>query len=199
LAREQEDQIVIRRKLLTVAGTLCTVVGLVLAPLGAGQAGAAPSAERQRTEAVAAPTVAAEYLVRFINLNSQKCLGVESGSQNNGARVLQWTCNGEYDQLWRVRYTNAPIAEVINYNSGRCLAIASGSLANGGLALQWTCNNKSDQRWDVSYLNAYAWVVNANSARCLSIESGSRLNGARALQWTCGGQADQQWYAQVVA
>jgi hypothetical protein len=190
---------VIRRRLLTVAGALCIVVGLVIGHPGTSSAQVSPGAGQQHPASIAGRSTTAEYLVRFINLKSQKCLGVESASLANGAQVLQWTCAGQLDQYWRVRYVGGLLAEVVNYNSGRCLAVQSASLVNGGNILQWTCNNNLDQRWDVVGWESYGWVVNGNSARCLSVESGSMVNGARALQWTCGSQSDQLWYVDVIA
>jgi hypothetical protein len=188
---------VIRRKLLTIVAALCGVAGSVLVSPGTGLAGV-KNVEQQRTEAIAARTAAAEYLVRFENRHSGKCLGIASGSRLNGAQALQWTCNGDSNQYWLVRYTNKPIAEVKNWGTGKCLAIASGSLANGGLALQWTCNNRTDQKWQVPDMDVQGRVYNANSGLCLSIESASLADGARALQWTCGRQPDQQWTVNMI-
>ncbi len=36
----------------------------------------------------------------LLNVHSSKCLGLE-GTPANGARVIQWQCNGNDDQIWR--------------------------------------------------------------------------------------------------
>lgn len=36
-----------------------------------------------------------------VNAKSGKCLEVENSSSANGARVQQWTCNGQLGSYWR--------------------------------------------------------------------------------------------------
>ncbi|HLG78438.1 MAG TPA: RICIN domain-containing protein, partial [Ktedonobacteraceae bacterium] len=91
--------------------------------------------------------------IRAISVNSNKCMGVQGGSTQRGASVLQWSCNGAPDQAWTWAWTGYyagnrwPIFNIVNLNSHMCLGITGASLQVGADAVQWTCNGSADQEW----------------------------------------------------
>jgi hypothetical protein len=73
-------------------------------------------------------------------------MGITSGSKDDGALVVQATCDGSDNQQWSLN----PSGEYYNVsprNSGKCLGIAGGSLANGAQVIQWSCLENDNQSW----------------------------------------------------
>ncbi|MGW0538162.1 RICIN domain-containing protein [Streptomyces sp. NPDC003032] len=85
-------------------------------------------------------------VVNFLrNRYSGKCLGVGS-SLANGARAIQWDCNGAVDQKWWYDTT------LQNVYSGKCLGTGS-SHSRGSQLMQWNCNGAPDEEWRIYRLN----------------------------------------------
>lgn len=138
------------------------------------------------TVVLAAPAQAATYYT-IKNRSSGKCLAIGSGDQSNGAKAMQWTCNGGTEQQWIYDSAN----RLRNRYTDKCLAIGDGAMYAGAKVIQWTCNTNDEQRWIYFENNAY---YNLNSGLCLAIGSHDQSNGALAVQWTCNSQSsDQQW------
>ncbi|MFY7865730.1 lectin [Roseateles sp.] len=70
------------------------------------------------------------------------CLDVDGGSQNDGARVLAWQCNGGQNQRW-MRSGN----QIRSQMNGKCLDIRDGNARPGQQVLMWRCNGGQNQRW----------------------------------------------------
>ena len=92
------------------------------------------------------PTVAAQY--HFIqNVGSSKCLQPVDESLDEGAPVIQTTCNGSVFQIWEKLEIRQSIFWWRNLGSGKCLETAGGA-ANHQPINQWTCNWISNEWWD---------------------------------------------------
>ncbi|GAA3654853.1 hypothetical protein GCM10022224_017340 [Nonomuraea antimicrobica] len=129
----------------------------------------------------AAPASAgATFELLTFNGLSGKCLAIAEGSTANGARAIQWTCNGKAEQRWH--WSNG---RLVNEKSGKCLAIGNDSEAAGAPAIQWTCGPGLEQRWyEWSQGPKEGWSFeNANSGLWLAIAKASGNNGAAAIQW----------------
>lgn len=136
--------------------------------------------------AVTGPAEAATYS-NILNYNSGLCLSVAGGgSTANGAKAIQWTCNGGGEQAWAWSGHR-----LVNYKSGKCLSVSGGgSTANGAELVQWTCNGGAEQDW---YPSSYR-LVNGKSGKVASIEDGgSTRAGANVIQWSDNGGPEQYW------
>lgn len=85
------------------------------------------------------------------NYQSGKCLDVINGSSDNGANIIQSTCNASsVSQQWNEAFSLGlwpPAVKLVNRNSGKCLeapTAAASSDANGQLFRQWSCDRGRD-------------------------------------------------------
>lgn len=157
---------------LVAAAALC---GLNLV-VGAPAAAAAP---------LPVPTIIYEQVLNF---HSGKCLEVAGGSQANGARVQQYSCNGTVAQQWNKRPTHGGYFQLVVASSGKCLEIANASQANGQKAQQNPCNSGYHQQFTqlASGVPGYPFIVARHSGKGLTIASESLLNGAQIVQYDTG-------------
>jgi hypothetical protein len=88
------------------------------------------------------------------NEASGKCLDIPFGQQQNGARVVQYDCNGSQTQLFSFgfgRYLDWPGGlrsigvKVISLLSGKCLDFDRGAPQDGAAVQQWECLSNDNQ------------------------------------------------------
>jgi Ricin-type beta-trefoil lectin domain len=141
----------------------------------------------------------------WVDLNSGLYMDVEGVSQNNGARIHQWTYTGAGNQWWGMHTSpcgcGTGFVNSTSVNSGKCLGVSGGSLSQGASIVQWSCNGHPDQTWlwiYTGYTTSTGWpiwnILDENSGMCLGISGGSTSRGAYAIQWGCNGHADQAWF-----
>jgi hypothetical protein len=88
------------------------------------------------------------------NRESGKCLEVINGSYDDGANIVQRTCNsGDPIQWWYQKPAGTSSfyrgAQVINRVTNKCIeapSLAPGPGANGQLLRQWSCAKSGDRR-----------------------------------------------------
>ncbi|WP_328958939.1 RICIN domain-containing protein [Kitasatospora purpeofusca] len=61
----------------------------------------------------------------------------------NGARIVQYSCDGDVDKKW---WWNPVTHEIRNVYSGKCLGLGA-EATNGSPLIQWPCNGLKDERW----------------------------------------------------
>jgi microsomal dipeptidase-like Zn-dependent dipeptidase len=122
-----------------------------------------------------------------------RCLDVEGRSLRDGASVVQWSCNGGRNQLWRLRAAAEGTFEIVSDGSGKCLEIDAGSSVPGAKAVQRACSGAAPQRWQaVRAGNTFA-LRPAHSQLCLEVTDQRRADGADVAQMPCSGAAHQRW------
>jgi|GEM_PF-2499373 len=130
--------------------------------------------------------------------NSGKCLGVSGGSKNDGANVIQWSCNGQWNQMFRLE----PIANNPEYyritakHSGKCLGVSGGSKKDGANLIQWSCNGQENQMFRLEPIATdpgYYRIIAKHSGKCLDVSSGSKNDGANVIQWSSNNQDNQKF------
>jgi hypothetical protein len=142
----------------------------------------------------AAPASAALNTFTIHNVNSSKCLAIGSSSKVNGARAIQWTCNGDTDQKWKLQWSaDGSHHLIINVNSGLCLTVQAASMSNGAAITQWTCTYKPEQYWANYGPASGTRIRNSNSDLNLAIPASSKANGTGAVQWATNSSNDQVW------
>ncbi|MGW0607441.1 RICIN domain-containing protein [Streptomyces sp. NPDC002640] len=136
------------------------------------------------------PTPSSVTPVRFRNVNSGKCLLPYGGSLNDGADVVQWTCQDNTAESWYwVGNT------IRHFHSKKCLTVYGGSTSNGAVLNEWTCNGSAAQSWTRETGTAGGAVLrNGGSNLCMTIYGGSVDDNAVATQWSCqAGNVAHNW------
>ena len=87
---------------------------------------------------------------RLVNTNSG--LSMDGGRAVSQASIIQWTCNGTYDQQWRFVFTGLyegawPVYNLVNRLSGLCLDVPHSSILAGTGLWQYRCNGGGAQQW----------------------------------------------------
>ncbi|MEV4432006.1 RICIN domain-containing protein [Streptomyces sp. NPDC049585] len=144
---------------------------------------------------------AANYKALLVNGGSSRCLEVENSSTDNGARVQQWSCNGQPGARWTLEFEaegteGVEYFMIVNRNSGKCLEFENSSTDNGARAQQWDCNERLAGHWwrGVQMSNGKWAIENLNSRKVLEISNSSYANGAPAQQWSLSVTAPgQEW------
>ncbi|MDI2126300.1 RICIN domain-containing protein [Yinghuangia seranimata] len=171
----------IRRLLTSAAGSLALAAGL----LGAGTGTA--SAETHQWTSVLQPILVDPY---GNEPRPNLCLGVLNGSTDNGAPVIIWECNGNYDQKWSY-FTREDGSHMLkNYKSGKCLDIPEYNFNAGTRLVQWDCNGGTNQTW---YFSSDTYFKNPASGMVLDDPGGSRTWGTQAIIWPQNGGNNQYW------
>lgn len=142
----------------------------------------------------------AEPIVRFINVNSGRCLDVISASPHAGADVQQYSCVDEPQQWFKVVSASKSYAVLqAQHNPRMCLDMRDGGLSNGTRVQIWDCqaDNSAQQfsfvpQSDNSFAIVPRKTIEANPLRpkCLEVRNRSTQNSARIQQWTCDAAND---------
>jgi pectinesterase len=146
--------------------------------------------------AVSPPAFAADNRL-MVNINSGACMAVPGSSTQQGASLIQWSCNQvNLDQQWQLSTVSTNVLNLINANSGQCLAVPGSSTTRGVSLIQWPCNAANhDQQWTVTTTdpNSFTTLVNVNSGQCLAVPGASSTDGTSLIQWTCNNSSEQNW------
>jgi Ricin-type beta-trefoil lectin domain len=119
------------------------------------------------------PTAAAQaYAIQ--NVRSVKCLQPVDGSLDEGAPIIQTTCNNNSAfQYWEFIYSTPTIFLLRNVGSGKCLQ-TSGGAANHQPISQWTCTWISNEKWDfTSFEGELRSRVSNTTSHCLDVPGGT--------------------------
>lgn len=126
-----------------------------------------------------------------------RCADVNGRSTASGADIIQWTCNGQTNQLFRFNHLGSGIYEIRAVHSNLCMGVLGNSSASGADVVQLTCNAGSGQRWLVRPVSGqpgvFELLAQTGSERCLHVSGGSTAAGADIVQSTCNGGANQRF------
>lgn len=147
-------------------------------------------------------------IVQAITNMNGLVLDVEAASTDNGARVVQWSANGQKNQGITFRGMNGEtydystvtgeIVRIIFDHSGKCLDAPPNA---GELVHQWEVSEVPWQLWRIeeALTTTEFWqpvglrIVNTHTGKVLDIEGISEEPGARLIQWNWNGQINQQF------
>jgi hypothetical protein len=148
----------------------------------------AASPTAPETTASPTPTVPAGGTLRA--LHSGRCLAVRRDSQQDGARLVQRSCDGSPGQGFHL----VPVAgqpstyQLVDELSGRCVDVSDSSTADGARVIQWGCTGEPNQAFtlrEVPGLSGYVQLVAGHSGKCLDVADVSTEDGAAIQQWSC--------------
>jgi len=129
------------------------------------------------------------YIV-IVSPATGKLIGVDNGSANQGARVIQWEPQKlAANQSWELVPTERDWFYIKNRRSGLVMAIDGGSENDGANVIQWGASRDSmDHQWKAIPVkpttgkNKIIQLQNRKSGKLLSLEKESKNNGVRLVQ-----------------
>lgn len=148
---------------------------------------------------VIAPTAQANAAYEIKPRHSNKCVDVAGQSTGNGARLIQWTCNGQRNQQFSFVHTDSGYYQIVAAHSGKCLDVKDGSVADYAPVWQWSCHVPPAKHQQFLLRDAgngyYNLVPRHIGGKCLDIERASTADGAAVIQHGCTGfgGANQQF------
>ncbi|MGF6291940.1 RICIN domain-containing protein [Paraburkholderia youngii] len=98
------------------------------------------------------------------------CADVDAQSTTPGASVIQWTFNGQNNELWTLTQNNG-LYQFVNVNSNLCLDIYGVITDAGAGADQWTCNGQVNQSFQLISPGGGFAIVASQSNLCLAVPS----------------------------
>lgn len=123
-------------------------------------------------------------IYELVATHSGQCLAVASASQDNGARVVQSTCNGGGNQRWRVSTPAPGVYRFEAHHSGQTLDVAGASREIGAAIIQFPPDGSQHQQWTlVGAMGGYQ-LMSRESGLMITIPFGSFESGAAAVQST---------------
>ena len=78
--------------------------------------------------------------------HSGLCLEVSPASQEDGANVVQWTCDGFEAQLWSLQNGDLGYSRIVAKHSGKCLWLETSSPQAGAGVQQRECSEEDDEQ-----------------------------------------------------
>jgi alpha-galactosidase len=132
------------------------------------------------------PAVTASY--NIVRKGSNKCLDVTGGSADDGAKIIQYWCNGAVNQRFRIEMLTAGQVRFVDQSSQKCLDVDHSGTADGTQLQLWTCNDTAAQAFTIEDLeNGYAQLRNVNSQTCIDVNGASNEDGAKVQIYGCSG------------
>ncbi|GAA1979653.1 RICIN domain-containing protein [Kitasatospora viridis] len=87
------------------------------------------------------------YYYRIRNVATNKCLNVQGQSQNAGAKIVLWDCNGQSDERFNPSEIGSGYYLWRNQNSDKCLNVAGNSGNDGAWIIQYYCDPNAADEW----------------------------------------------------
>ncbi len=138
-----------------------------------------------------APLALGQYALR--SASSNLCVEVVGGSNADGAKIQQASCNNEARQRFEVQVAADHGYSFFNANSGKVLDVSEVSTASGAPIHQWTYVSGANQRFTLTP-NGNAYSVRAkHSNKCMDVKDFSAATGGQIIQWDCTGNSNQLW------
>ncbi|RBQ09973.1 RICIN domain-containing protein [Pedobacter miscanthi] len=128
------------------------------------------------------------------NRNSNKCLTLLNGSQNDGTNIVQYNCDGNNNSKWVVSQVSSGVYTIVNKNNSKYAEVAGWSTTPGGNVDIWPNSGGNNQRWNIiSVGSGYYKIKNVHSGMVMDISGASTANNAADVQWGDSGGNNQQW------
>src|SRR5262245_4946132 len=140
----------------------------------------------------AAADLAGSY--ELVAHHSGKCLDVSGASTDDGAPVIQWTCNGGLSQRWTLHATADGNYLLIAAHSGKARDVKAEWQRDGARVIQYTISGGANQEWLPQPAgDGYYTLTAHHSGKVLDVSGESPDDGAPVIQWPLNGGANQEW------
>ncbi|AWB26859.1 rhamnogalacturonan lyase family protein [Halococcoides cellulosivorans] len=131
---------------------------------------------------------------QLVNVNSGHVLSVASGSESDGADVVQASDSDASAQQWDLAYAGNGQYDLLAAHSGKALDVSGSSEEDGANVQQYAPSANANQRWYLDPRGDGTYrIVAAHSEKVLEISEQSTADGATAQQWTWNGGDHQRW------
>ena len=128
---------------------------------------------------------------------SGKCFDIVGGGTTAGTRLVQSTCHGGDNQLFRFNSLGNGYYSITAGNSGYCIDQANATQTLGGQFMQYYCHGGTNQQFDVISGQVGSGYYNQirvqHSLLNMDVANGSTANGAYIIQYTPHGGLNQQF------
>lgn len=143
--------------------------------------------------------VDASKCYRLVSRSSNKVLGVEGASLDDGAPIRQRTDANQLAQGWRFESVGDGYYKIGALHSNKAMDVVYGSQENGAGIQQWTFSGN----WSYNQHFALQWntggyfqITSRNSGKVLEVQNGNTDEGGVIIQNTPSGAISQQWLIQ---
>jgi hypothetical protein len=173
-----------RRASGTIAAVVATLASVATAIAAYGQWLAPRPVDTQRTS----PDTAHPFIIQ--SGWSGKCLDDYAFNTEEGASLVQYTCNSLRNQEWYWTIDSS----IRNAFSGKCMDAFSFGTVDGTSVVQWTCNGRANQHWSVQFdSHGYSVLKSQYSGKCLDDLAFGKEDGHRVVIWQCNDLSNQVW------
>ena len=126
-----------------------------------------------------------DVLTTLLPASGPLCLEVPGASVEDGAPVALGSCNGQMQQLWRVRGSSGPMT-LSPQHSGKCLNILFNDKTPGARAVQMHCHGGFDEDFSLRLHSTGSYqLVARHSGLCLTLDGSASTPGTRLVQQPC--------------
>jgi Subtilase family/Ricin-type beta-trefoil lectin domain-like len=139
-----------------------------------------------------APTDIQAGVYQITNVNSGKCMNVQSGSTVSNAAIQQTTCGTGDSQKWQIESLGAGLYKLKAMHSGKLLSIGQSNMADQAKTIQWDDGTYIDQKWSIQASGSGYRLVVLHSGKCLDVASFSTAD-IQLQQSTCTSNSNQQF------
>ncbi|QLE01270.1 carbohydrate-binding protein [Galbibacter sp. BG1] len=137
-------------------------------------------------------------IYRITNKATGKVMDVSGVSQNNGARIHQWTWGNGNNQKWKVESVGKGNYKLTAQHSNKSLDIVDGSTANGTEIQQWDYFGNDNQKWKIQEASTgFYKIISVKSNKALEVPGGQNTNGIKLVQNSSNNTNQQQWEFQI--
>ncbi|MEU9134273.1 RICIN domain-containing protein [Kitasatospora sp. NPDC048540] len=154
----------------TLAALAVMTTGVLTAPVVANAATVAPSTHTIETFA-------------------GKCLNVNGASTDDGAAIIQYTCNVDNgytnDQFALVPFQDSGDQIQIQTFADKCLDVEGGNRNDWARIIQYTCSASENQRFTLTHLPNGKAQIKTFAGKCVNVASMNPANFASIIQYTC--------------
>jgi galactose oxidase len=124
--------------------------------------------------------------------HSGKCLDVYGADTMSGARVIQYTCHADDNQLWTLQPFGGGYRVVVKH-SGQCLSVENDSAQADAAIVQYPCGSSGNQLWNLRAVGDALQLVSRKTSMCLVVRNNALQDEGALVQQTCSGQQNVLW------
>jgi hypothetical protein len=140
------------------------------------------------------PVIDTTTAYQLVNGNSGGRVDVNNDSTADSATIVQWSDNGQDDQLWTFGDGGGGNRTVVNKHSGKLVNIPGPTTAQGTQLVQYHDDGNSNSRWRVTDAGPnLVHLVSAYDGQYVDDYNNSLSTGAAIIQYAGNGGANQSW------